>query len=88
MSGKNNSSSKNFISCDESTTFYPDVDKLILKKAKSEIILDHHLLRDLKYKEIYPELYKTGKKRVKTFAEYLGKENNTLEAHRKQLWGK
>ena len=29
----------------------------------------------------------TGKK-VKTFAEYLGKENNTLEAHRKELWGK
>jgi uncharacterized protein len=60
----------------------------ILKETKSEIILDHHLLRDIKYKEIYPEPYKIGKKRVKTFAEYLGKENNTLEAHRKKLWGK
>ena len=60
----------------------------ILNKTKSSIILDHHLLRDLKYKEKYAELYKKGKKRVKTFAEYLGKKNNTLEAHRKQLWGK
>ena len=60
----------------------------ILKETKSTIILDHHLLRDLKYKKIYSEPYKKGKKRVKTFAEYLGKKNNTLEAHRKKLWGK
>jgi predicted metallo-beta-lactamase superfamily hydrolase len=60
----------------------------ILKETKCEIMLDHHLLRDLKYKEVYPEPYKIGKNRVKTFAEYLGKENNTLEAHRKELWGK
>lgn len=60
----------------------------ILKETKSEIILDHHLLRDLKYKDIYSEPFKKAKKRVKTFAEYLGKKNNTLEAHRKQLWGK
>jgi len=60
----------------------------ILNETKSEIMLDHHLLRDLKYKEIYPEPYKIGKNRVKTFAGYLGKENNTLEAHRKELWGK
>ncbi len=59
----------------------------ILKETKSEIILDHHLLRDLKYKKMYHEPYKKGKKRVKTFAEYLGKKNNTLEAHRKKLWG-
>ena len=60
----------------------------ILKKTDCEIILDHHLLRDLKYKEVYPEPYKIGKNKVKTFAEYLGEKNNTLEAHRKHLWGK
>ena len=59
----------------------------ILKKTKCEIILDHHLLRDKRYKKQYPEPYKIGKKRLKTFAEYLGKENNTLEANRKELWG-
>jgi len=60
----------------------------IIKKLGCEVILDHHLLRDLKYLEIFSEPYKVGKEKVKTFAEYLGKENNTLEAHRKELWGK
>jgi len=60
----------------------------IIKKLDCDIILDHHLLRDLKYKQSFPEPYETGKDRLKTFAEYLGEENNTLEAHRKKLWGK
>lgn len=60
----------------------------IIKKLKCDIILDHHLLRDLKYKNNFPKPYKMGKERVKTFVEYLGKKNNTLEAHRKILWGK
>lgn len=60
----------------------------IIKRLDCDIILDHHLLRDLKYKEVFPEPYKVGGSRLKTFAEYLGKENNTLEAHRKELWGK
>ena len=60
----------------------------IIDKLECEIILDHHLLRDIKYKEVFPEPYKKGKEIVKTFAEYLGEKNNTLEAHRKKLWGK
>jgi len=60
----------------------------ITENIGCDVILDHHLLRDLKYKEIFPEPYKKVGTRVKTFAEYLGKENNTLEAHRKELWGK
>ena len=60
----------------------------IIETLQCDIILDHHLLRDKKYKEVFPEPYKKGKKYVKTFAEYLGKKNNTLEAHRKELWGK
>ena len=60
----------------------------IIERLDCTVILDHHLLRDLRYKEVFPEPYKKGKEKVKTFAEYLGKENNTLEAHRKQLWGK
>jgi hypothetical protein len=58
----------------------------ILKKLKCTVILDHHLLRDLRYKEIFSEPYRLGGKKVKTFAEYLDKENNTLEANRKKLW--
>ncbi|UCH71738.1 MAG: MBL fold metallo-hydrolase [Thermoplasmatales archaeon] len=56
----------------------------IMEILKCDVILDHHLLRDIKYKEIFSAPYKTGN--VKTFAEYLGKKNNTLEAHRKELW--
>jgi len=57
----------------------------ILDETKTEVILDHHLLRSLNYKEMFP--FFDGK-RVKTAAEYLGKENLMLEAHRKELWGK
>ena len=60
----------------------------IIETLECDIILDHHLLRDLKYKEVFPIPYQKGGLKLKTFAEYLGKENNTLEAHRKKLWGK
>ena len=60
----------------------------IIKKLDCDVVLDHHLLRDLKYKEHFPNPYQTGGTKVKTFAEYLGEENNTLEAHRKELWSK
>ena len=60
----------------------------IIKEIDCDVILDHHLLRDINYKENFPEPYKLKDSKVKTFAEYLGNENNTLEAHRKKLWGK
>jgi predicted metallo-beta-lactamase superfamily hydrolase len=60
----------------------------IIEKVQCDVILDHHLLRDLKYKDVFSEPYKVGKDKVKTFAEYLGKENNTLEAHRKEIWNR
>jgi len=59
----------------------------ILEKLNCDIILDHHLLRDIKYKEVFSEPYRRDEMKVKTFAEYLGKENNTLEANRKKSWG-
>jgi len=58
----------------------------ISTELNSKIILDHHLLRDLKYKERFKELYETN--RVCSMAEYVGLENNLLEAHRKELWSK
>jgi hypothetical protein len=60
----------------------------IIEKLGCQVILDHHLLRDLRYKEVFPKPYQKGGIKMKTFAEYLGKENITLEAHRKELWGK
>jgi predicted metallo-beta-lactamase superfamily hydrolase len=46
----------------------------IIEKLKCEIILDHHIIRDLKYKEAFPDPYRKGGVKLKTFAEYLGKE--------------
>lgn len=60
----------------------------IIEETKCEVILDHHLLRDIRYKENFSKPYELKGSKVKTFAEYLGNENNTLEAHRKELWGK
>lgn len=60
----------------------------IIEQLDCQVILDHHLLRDLKYMDVFPKPYQIGKEKVKTFAEYLGKENNTLEANRKELWGR
>ncbi len=57
----------------------------IIKSTDAEIILDHHLLRDLKYRERLEKVYSHGN--VKTAAEFLGMKNNMLEARRKELWG-
>ncbi len=56
----------------------------IINETGCEVILDHHLLRDLKYGKRFAEVYETGK--VKSAAEYLGVENNLLEMKRKELW--
>ncbi len=47
------------------------------------VILDHHLLRDLKYRERLSEVYERDN--VLTFAEFKGEKINMLEAHRKEL---
>jgi predicted metallo-beta-lactamase superfamily hydrolase len=59
---------------------------LRIKELDCEIILDHHLLRDLRYKELLNAVYDKGN--VKSCAEYLGKEQSMLEARRKELWSK
>ncbi|MCD6223210.1 MAG: MBL fold metallo-hydrolase [Thermoplasmata archaeon] len=60
----------------------------IMDKLDCKLILDHHLLRDLKYRERMHELYSLYGDRIMTFAEYNGLENNLLEAKRKELWEK
>lgn len=58
----------------------------IIEKTQCKVILDHHLLRDIFYRSHFPDPYNLYPKSIQTFAEYLGKENNALEAQRKQLW--
>lgn len=62
----------------------------VIEKCRNlkKIIYDHHLLRDIKYKErIKPVLEKANKKKIKilTAAEFLGKKNLFLEAWRKEI---
>ncbi|NPA75428.1 MAG: MBL fold metallo-hydrolase [Euryarchaeota archaeon] len=47
------------------------------------VILDHHLLRDLKYRQRLGDTY--SHLNLYTFAEFRGEKNNMLEARRKEL---
>lgn len=58
----------------------------ILKETNVEkLIIDHHFLRDLKWRERIAPVFETGKK-VLTAAEFLGIENELLEARRRELF--
>lgn len=58
----------------------------ILKETDVEkLIIDHHFLRDLKWKERIAPVFGTGKK-VLTAAEFLGIKNELLEARRRELF--
>ncbi len=61
----------------------------ILEETKVEkIVLDHHLVRDLRYEsKIEPVLKRAGElnKRVFTAAEFIGREPEFLEARRKEF---
>jgi predicted metallo-beta-lactamase superfamily hydrolase len=50
-----------------------------------KLVIDHHLLRDLNWKEKIARVFDAGKK-VLTAAEFLGVGNNQLEARRKELF--
>jgi predicted metallo-beta-lactamase superfamily hydrolase len=62
----------------------------LFKKIKIQnIILDHHLLRDLQWKEKIHPLFESAKKyniKIQTASEYRGEDNNLLEARRDQLY--
>ena len=59
----------------------------ILKKTKCKwYIIDHHLLRDYRYREIYYEVYRYAKesgKKVLSAAEMLGKKPKVIEGYEK-----
>jgi predicted metallo-beta-lactamase superfamily hydrolase len=65
--------------------------KIIEETPVKTIILEHHLMRDLKYKEKILPVLKAGEKngvKVITAAEFLGKPIEMLEAKRKELYQK
>ena len=65
-----------------------NVKTAIEKTQAKTIILDHHILRDIKYKEKMKSVFDLAAslhKRVLTAAEYYGLENFFLEAWRKKI---
>ena len=62
----------------------------IIKETDIEyLIIEHHMVRDLKWHTRISEVFEEGKKKnvkVITAAEYIGKEPELLEAHRKDLY--
>lgn len=61
----------------------------LIKAKPNTIIIDHHLLRDVHWRERIKDVFEEAKKnkvKVLTFAEYNGKEINVLENKRKELY--
>ena len=58
----------------------------LIKKTNCQVILDHHLLRDLQYKKRFSKPYELYDNKISSFAEFNHKRNNLLEAHRKIIW--
>ncbi|MCE4607898.1 MAG: hypothetical protein F7B61_02925 [Caldisphaeraceae archaeon] len=65
--------------------------QVIENKVARYIVVDHHLLRDLNYKKALEPHYRVAEGvgvKVLTAAEFMGQENDMLEARRKELWKK
>lgn len=61
----------------------------LVNNGLDTVILDHHLLRDLNFRERVKPVYDVAEKlgiRLSTAAEYSGREVNMLEARRKDLY--
>ena len=53
----------------------------IIRETNAEVVLDHHIVRDKRYREFFDELEKSPK----TFAGFLNVEDRPLEAYRREL---
>ena len=65
------------------------INQIITETAVREILMEHHFMRDLKYRERIVEVYERATENnvnVMTAAEYLGREIELLEARRKELY--
>ncbi len=62
---------------------------IIEEVSPEHFIIDHHFLRDLHWKECLNDLFEFADKngtKLQTAAEFLGLEDDMLEAHRKDLY--
>jgi hypothetical protein len=58
----------------------------IVETTGCRVIMDHHALRDVRWRERFARLWAT--RRVGTAAGYLGVEDAALESRRAELWGR
>jgi uncharacterized protein len=58
----------------------------IVRETGCRVIVDHHALRDRRYRERLGPAFETG--RVVTAAEYLGRRDECLEAYRPEGWAR
>jgi hypothetical protein len=58
----------------------------IVERTGCRVIMDHHALRDIRWRERFARLWETG--RVVTAAAYLGVQDAALESQRAELWGR
>ncbi|MBN1456127.1 MAG: MBL fold metallo-hydrolase [Methanomicrobia archaeon] len=65
------------------------INRIIAETSVRNILIEHHFMRDLNYKERIAEVYECAARNnvnVMTAAEYLGQEVDMLEARRKELY--
>ena len=63
--------------------------EILRRRFLSDLIIDHHLLRDLTWREHVKPLFELGEElgvRVSSAASYMGLRENLLEARRKELY--
>lgn len=64
--------------------------KIVMEKTKvKRVVLDHHLLRDVSWRDKVSEIFKFGKELgifVQSASGFIGKEEILLEARRKELY--
>jgi predicted metallo-beta-lactamase superfamily hydrolase len=58
----------------------------IVRETGCRVIVDHHAVRDRRYRERLGPAFETG--RVMTVAEYLGHRDECLEAYRPEGWAR
>jgi hypothetical protein len=66
-----------------------NLERIIRETPVKHLLLDHHLTRDLKWRERLAPVFTTGEEAgcaVTTFAGYMGLEDDLLEANRRFLY--
>jgi len=63
-----------------------NIERIISMKSLKKLIIDHHFMRDINWEERIMPLIRYRNTLIQSSAEFLGLENNLLEARRKYLW--